>query len=73
MKPISYKQETGNREWICIPEPHGVLLSFNSENWATMTLINSYQNGAQDCLSLENKHGNRSIYEFKVLDLSLDD
>ena len=64
MKPMSYKQEMGNREWICTPEPHAVLLSFNSGNWATMTLLNSYQNGAQDCLSLENRHGNGSISEF---------
>ena len=63
----------GNREWICTPQPHGVLLSFNSGNWATMTLLNSYQNGAQDCLSLENRHRNGSISELQVLDLSLDD
>ena len=38
----------------CTPEPHRVLLNFNLGNWATMTVIISCQNGAQDCLSLEN-------------------
>ena len=28
-----------NTEHICTSEPHGVLLSFNSGSWATMTLI----------------------------------
>ena len=46
MKPTSYKQETENIEWIHTPEPHRILLSFNSGNWATMTLITSWQNGA---------------------------
>jgi len=46
MKPTSYKQETENIEWIYTPEPHWILLSFNSGNWATMTLITSWQNGA---------------------------
>ena len=33
-------------EKCCTPEPHGVLLSFNSGNWVTMTLITSCQSGA---------------------------
>ena len=43
---------------ICTPEspPHRVLLSFNLGNRATMTVITSCQNGAQDCLSLEKRH-----------------
>ena len=38
MKPISYKQEIGDTERICTPEPNRVLLSFNSGNWATTAL-----------------------------------
>ena len=71
MKPISYRQEMENTEQICTLEPHGVLLSFNSGNWATMTVITSCQNGAQDCLSWENRHWTGSIPEFQVLELSL--
>ena len=41
MKSISYKQETGDTERICIPEPLRVLFSFNSGNWATMALATS--------------------------------
>ena len=40
------KQETGNTERICTPEPLSVLLSFNLWNWGTMTLITFCQNGA---------------------------
>ena len=46
MKSISYRQEMENTEQICTPEPHGVLLSFNSGNWAIITVITSCLNGA---------------------------
>ena len=71
MKPISYKQEMENTEQISTPEPHRVLFSFNLGNEATMIVITSCQYGAQDCLSLENRHWLGSIPEFQVLDLSL--
>ena len=70
MKSTSYKQEMENIERIHTPESQRILLSFNSGNWATMTLITSCQNGAQGCLSLANRHWIRSIPEFWVLDLS---
>ena len=37
MKFISYKQETGDMERICILESQGVL-SFNLGNWVMMAL-----------------------------------
>ena len=46
MKPRSYRQEMKNTEQICTLEPHRILLSFNSGNCETMTLITSCQNGA---------------------------
>ena len=46
MKSTSYKQEMENIERIHTPESQRILLSFNSGNWATMTLITSCQNGA---------------------------
>ena len=43
---LSYEQDIENTEGICTAESLGILLSFNSRNWATMTLITSCQNGA---------------------------
>ena len=71
MKSISYRQEMEYTKQICIPESHGVLHSFNSGNWATITVITSCQNGAQDCLSLKNRHRIGSISAFQVIYLSL--